>query len=1054
MKRFLNLLLSSRATIILLFICGVAMAAATFIEDKYDTVTARALIYNTFWFELVFVLLIINLFGHIKAYNLISIKKVGGLIFHLSFVLMILGAAITRYFGFEGSMHIRKGESSNTIFSNEQYLMVSYADKSKTYTLEHPINIGAVANNSFNKSISTEDKGKIDVKLKEIVRNAVTKIEENVPGGKSIIELSVASGMGMQAVQIKKGEVKSIGKLNIAYNVDGGSQAVKIVETDGKISIVSPYDFIKSTMAEQTSDTLKKDSIYEFTQKNIYKINGHAFMYTKHYNSAQLKLVSDNTGEGMGSGVDALVVDVTVNGKTYTADVFGSSAYAMEYQDFNFGGANIKIGYGNKAIEIPFSLKLNEFILEKYPGSESPSSYKSEVTLIDNNNNLNEEHSIFMNNVLDYGHYRFFQSSYDTDLQGTILSVNHDFWGTLVSYSGYLLLMIGFIITLFSKNSRFHSLRRLINEVRIKRKSIAITLLLLLGLNGIAYSQATPKKAVSKEHAEKLGAILTQTFDGRFAPVNTLAIDLMHKISKKENFNLEGKGKLNASQAFLDIMADPEFWQQQKIIHIPQKSIRDIIGITTDDASFADFFTDRSQYKLEKYINEAFRKKQNEKNKFDKELLKVDERLNILQMIINGSILKIFPEQNSQNHKWVSWDDNASRVELSGAISIINQDLHLKAFNYSSLMQAYMIEVMGAVNTGDYTRADKILGYISDIQKQLSDPTVIPSESKIKAEIYYNKADIFILLKNIYAVLSILLLVIAFIDIIKIKSSKVISLLFNILAVILGIAFIYHSYGMALRWYITGHAPWSNGYEALILVAWGALLAGFCFARYLKLILGATTLLAFLVLMTASHSSYDPQLTNLQPVLKSYWLIIHVATLTISYGFLGLGFILALMNMFIYIIKNKDNYENLDMVISIITHVIEMLLIIGLFLATLGTFLGAVWANESWGKYWGWDAKETWALIIVVTYSIVLHMRFIPKFNTKFTFNVASVFGFSSVIMTFVGVNYYLSKGMHSYGAGDTPIFPLWAWGMIFAVIFLTIIAGIKEKNNKNNLIK
>jgi len=252
---------------------------------------------------------------------------------------------------------------------------------------------------------------------------------------------------------------------------------------------------------------------------------------------------------------------------------------------------------------------------------------------------------------------------------------------------------------------------------------------------------------------------------------------------------------------------------------------------------------------------------------------------------------------------------------------------------------------------------------------------------------------------------------------------------------------------MGLRWYITGHAPWSNGYEALLLIAWGALLAGFSFAKNSKITLAATTLLSFLVLMTASHSSYDPQLTNLQPVLKSYWLIIHVATLTISYGFLGLGFILGIMNLFIYLFKTKNNNIRLDLFITENTYIIEMNLIIGLILATIGTFLGAVWANESWGRYWGWDAKETWALIIIITYSIVIHIRFIPKFNDKFVFNVASVLGFASVIMTFVGVNYYLSKGMHSYGASDTPVFPAWAWGTIFAIFILIIVAGIKEKN-------
>jgi cytochrome c-type biogenesis protein CcsB len=250
---------------------------------------------------------------------------------------------------------------------------------------------------------------------------------------------------------------------------------------------------------------------------------------------------------------------------------------------------------------------------------------------------------------------------------------------------------------------------------------------------------------------------------------------------------------------------------------------------------------------------------------------------------------------------------------------------------------------------------------------------------------------------------------------------------------------------MVLRWYLTGHAPWSNGYESLILVAWGGLLAGFSFARYSKITLAATALLAFFTLMTASHSSYDPQLTNLQPVLKSYWLIIHVATLTISYGFLGLGFILGLMNLFIFLFKTARNHARLDLIISELTCINEMNLIIGIILATAGTFLGGVWANESWGRYWGWDAKETWALIIVITYTIVLHLRFIPKLRTNFTFSVASVVGFASVIMTFVGVNYYLSKGLHSYAAGDTPVFPLWAWMLILSIIALMVISGIRQ---------
>jgi cytochrome c-type biogenesis protein CcsB len=946
-------------------------------------------------------------------------------------------------------MHIRKGESSNIVYTEDPYLSISYNDGTKKHEYSYPMSSGAVTKNSFSVSIPTADKGNVDIKYKQIIPNAVETIQENIPEGKNMIEISVATSMGLQGLVIAKGEVKNLGSFFLAYNNNQQPGSVNITEKDGQLTIVSPYNLVKSTMSEGSADTIKKDSVTAFTENFVYNTNGMSFFFSKFYRNAQKKVVQ---GDMKSRGVDAVVLDVTVNGKNYEANIMNNSGDAASYEDYTFDGVPIKMAYGNKTIELPFSIFLKNFIFEKYPGSESPSSYKSQVTLIDKRYNLVEDHDIYMNHVLDYNQYRFFQSSYDTDEQGTVLSVNHDFWGTMISYLGYTLLTLGFIITLFNKNSRFFALRKFIKEVREKRKSAALTIALILGLSGAASAQNTTASIVDAKHAEKFGHVVTQTYDGRFAPINTLALDCMHKIAKRESFNFEGKGKFTAMQAFIDMMAEPEFWQQQKIIYIPQKEIRNLLGITTENASFYDFFDANSKYKLENAINESFRKKPSEKNKFDKEILKVDERLNIFHMIMNGSILKIFPEQNSKNHKWVSWDDPASMMPITGAASIINDDLQLKNFNYAGLMQAYMFEVQQSMKSGDYSKADKILGYISEVQKQNSDPSILPSESKLNAEIFYNNADIFIFLKNLYMGLSLVLLLLVFVENVKSKKSKFITYTLNILSGVLFLAFLYHTFGMGLRWYITDHAPWSNGYEALILVAWGSLLAGFSFAKYSKLTLAATTLLAFFVLMTASHSSYDPQLTNLQPVLKSYWLIIHVATLTVSYGFLGLGFIMALMNMIIYLFKNKKNQFNLGLLIDENSYIIEMNLIIGLILATIGTFLGGVWANESWGRYWGWDAKETWALIIVVTYTLVIHMRFIPKLNGKFAFNVASVLAFSSVLMTFIGVNYYLSKGMHSYGAGDTPIFPLWAWGTILAIFALIIAAGIKESKQTKQI--
>ena len=524
-----------------------------------------------------------------------------------------------------------------------------------------------------------------------------------------------------------------------------------------------------------------------------------------------------------------------------------------------------------------------------------------------------------MNNVLDYNMYRFFQSSYDQDEKGTILSVNHDFYGTMVTYLGYFLLSLGFILTLFNKNSRFHELSRRIGEIRTKRKAGVLTIGLLLVLSSFGFSQGNVAIPVSAGQADKFGHLLIQTYDGRFQPIHSLAYDVMHKIARKDKFEITGKGEMDAIQVLMDMVMYPDFWKEQKIIYVREKPVQKILGIDGKYASFRDFFDVNNQYKLQKFGEEAFRKKQSTQNSFDKEVIKVDERLNIFEMAMKGSMLKLFPDQASDNNKWVSWDDKAAAAPLSGAVNAINEELQLNPFNYSNIMVAYFTEVSKATATGNYSQADKIMGLIRDIQRNSASSQLLASETKINVEILYNKLQIFITLRNIYAMLSILLLFLAFVDNMRPKKNRFITYALNISMVALALAFLYHTFGMILRWYLTGHAPWSNGYESLILIAWGGLLAGFSFARYSKITLAATALLAFFTLMTASHSSYDPQLTNLQPVLKSYWLIIHVATLTISYGFLGLGFILGLMNLVIYLFKTVKNSARLDLIISELT---------------------------------------------------------------------------------------------------------------------------------------
>ncbi|MFH0864937.1 MAG: cytochrome c biogenesis protein CcsA [Bacteroidota bacterium] len=1043
MKKFFDFLFSTRVTLLLLLIFALGSAIATFIEDKYDTLTAQMMVYDARWFEILMLLLVMNFIGNIRTYKFISRKKITGFVFHLAFVIIILGAGVTRYFGFEGNMPIREGKSSSVFYSGNTYFQAIANCNNKTYAEDIAIPLSEALNNSFQISLDVEGKGEVEITYHDYIENAVETVNENVTGGIDMLYVEAVIDNAIVPMYIEKGDSKKVGKYKLAFDTNKDADAISIIEKEGVLSIVSKYDIVRTNMMESDPFAILKDSVEEFKDKHIYRTDGILFAFNKLLKKAKLEVVEGTEEE---QGISALLVDVSYNNIKKEAAVFQSAGYAPAFKEVDVDGIALKMAYGYKEMSLPFSLYLDDFVLERYPGSMSPSSYSSEVSLIDAENSVNEKHDISMNNVLDYDGYRFFQSSYDVDEKGTILSVNHDFWGTWITYLGYFLLVVGFLLTLINKNSRFYMLRQNIRKIRDKRKAGLLTVILLLGMNGVVFSQAVTNKIVSREHAEKFGHLIVQTYDGRFEPVHTLAYDVMHKISRKDKFDIAEKGgTVNAMQVFIDMLMDPEFWKKQEIIYIREKSVRDILGVTEKYAAYNDFISQEKGYKLTEYSEEAFRKKPSEQNTFDKDIIKVNERLYIFQNLCEGSLLKIFPAQNSENNKWVNYFDTLAHVPLTGSSYVINDDLQLKIFTYGNVFELYFQSMYEATQSGDYERADQILGYIESMQRQNTDADLLPSETKVNYEIFYNKAKIFENLRDIYGILSIFLLLLAFIENLRLKKNIIIKFTLNVFIVLLGFAFLFHTYGMGLRWYLTGHAPWSNGYEALLLVAWGGVLAGFSFLRYSKITLAATALLAFAMLMTAGHSSYDPQLTNLQPVLKSYWLIIHVAAITISYGFLGLGFIIGLMNMLIYLFKNARNSVRLDLLIQELTFINEMNLEVGLFLATIGTFLGGIWANVSWGRYWGWDAKETWALIIIIVYALILHFRLVPKLRTTFAFNAGSIVGFGTVLMTFIGVNYYLSKGLHSYGSGDTPIFPVWAWIMILCIILLIVAAGVKD---------
>jgi cytochrome c-type biogenesis protein CcsB len=365
------------------------------------------------------------------------------------------------------------------------------------------------------------------------------------------------------------------------------------------------------------------------------------------------------------------------------------------------------------------------------------------------------------------------------------------------------------------------------------------------------------------------------------------------------------------------------------------------------------------------------------------------------------------------------------------------------------VLSLYEQEVQKSIQTGNWETPEKILDAISRYQKKYS-AGIIPSSAGISAELLLNISDIFSRISKYYGLIGFILLLFQFVsllfDCLKLKLPLVLS------TIVIILIFSVHTVGLILRWYVSGHAPLSNGYEALTYVAWATVLAGLIFSVRSPVALSVTSVLSALILFVAHLSWMDPQITNLVPVLKSNWLVIHVATITASYGFLAMCALLGFLNLLLIVFLSEVNKIRIGSLISELTDTIELSMTIGLYLLTIGVFLGAVWANESWGRYWGWDPKETWALITVLVYAFIIHMRMIPGMRSCYSFNLASLLGFSTVIMTYFGVNYYLS-GLHSYAKGDPLPVPLFVYYTLAVIAAVAVVAYFKRKHVNSSTI-
>lgn len=1076
MKNIIKSIGDLKVSVVLFLLFALFCALATFIESAYGTPTAWAMVYDTFWFEYIQLLLGINLLCGMFRYKMFGFKKLPLMIFHISFLFILVGSAMTRYAGFEGILPIREHTQNSLIESSKTSLRISAIKDGERYSAVNDRYIGNLPfANSFKLKLNLGDDQAV-LKYKDLILNAHYTYKEN--NNSDPLLVLMLSQKGSQGVDVKfeKGEVKNIEGVNFAFMND--NVKAPFVKIDENLTLSSSENLHFLSMLDGQNLDLKIGEKANAKERRLYEINDISFVVKAASLHAQEALEGSNRpqDESFWLWFKSAWLEV---GRTILISTFGEpqnwkNSLLLHFKDFALSNENknleltgsnalkLELSYKNESKEfyifeynkpimielagqkffiswalsyeqLPFDIYLRDFVLDRYPGSMSPASYASEITV--KNNNENFDYRIFMNNVLDYDGYRFYQSSYDQDEKGTVLSVNKD-PGKIPTYIGYFLLCLGMFMNFLNPHSRFRTLARLINKDTLKHASVIIFILLLSFGSEKTFAQDlnSTLPVVNANHAKALATLIVQkSADGRMVPFDTLSREILEKIHQSDSY----KGQ-NSNAVMLSMLVDVDKWQMEPFILMPQnQAVRDAIANILEIPSakyisYKDFFDENNRYKLQKYVENANRKNPNARGVFDKEIIKLDERANVVNLVFSGELFKFIPVQNNPNNVWLA--------PFSAVTTLKGDEGHIVL----ALIQNYFSAVENAFKDGNWTRADEGLKFIKEYQEKIG-YKVMPSKTKVEMEIFSNKAEIFVKLAPVYLIAGFLLLILVFSKMV-IPNLKI-SFIFKVVYVLNVLAFVIHTVGLGLRAYLSGHAPWSNGYESMVYIAWALSLSGIFFSRKSPIALSLTSILSGVVLMVAHLSEMNPQITNLVPVLNSYWLSIHVSVITASYGFLGLCALLGIFTLFLMCFLKKDGKYNLNILRNITeaTRINEMAMIFGLCLLTVGNFLGAIWANESWGRYWSWDSKETWALVSILVYAAILHLRMIPKYCNQFVFALWSMFAYWVIIMTYFGVNYFLT-GLHSYAAGEAAQIPNYVyWG--FALMVVLALFARRKRN-------
>lgn len=642
---------------------------------------------------------------------------------------------------------------------------------------------------------------------------------------------------------------------------------------------------------------------------------------------------------------------------------------------------------GMKEEKLPFSLCLQKFEAKMHDGTNAVADYSSKFTVIDGDDK--SEGEVSMNNIYSHRSYRLYQSSYDEDGKGSVLAINADPYGIPVTYTGYALLFISLVWMLFDPKGGY---RKLLKSPLLKKGALITALILSMGniqtLHAESATGNLQNAVLPKETAEKFGE-LHILYNDRICPVQTFALDFCKKIYGARSYQ-----GLTAEQVLSGWVFYGNTWASEPFIKIKSGEMKTAMNLP-DYASLNTFFNrEMGGYTIGQYVQEYYNGQQ---DKFHQQAADIDGKIQIIMELREGISLKVLPYTFTKNvkatkdHPFIKAGTTTWFSPVDKLPQAVEQQHALYIRNVFSLLN-------GDVKAGNISRVNEFFVKMKKYQ-EVSSGNSLPTATQYKAERINNAFPFATILFMANLTLGFIAL---FYTIYRMTKKREIKVLNIALPILLGVSFLALTFGLALRWIISGNIPMSNGYESMLTVAWFVMLISILMQLRIRIVMVFGFLISGFFLLVSHINQMDPAIGQMMPVLNSPLLSIHVSIIMMSYALLSLTFICGIMGICL-----RSHGEELQALSRIFLY--PALTTMG-----FGIFIGAIWANVSWGNYWSWDSKETWALITFMIYAVVVHTQSLPVFRKPLVYHIYITLAFLSIAMTYFGVNYFLT-GMHSY---------------------------------------